>query len=74
MKIDLPDGFREENSYEDQECCFSDFCRNSNFFRPSDFFFFSFVYFSFPLCMYCMCNDHACQLVAFWAVLIEKKL
>ena len=26
------------------------------------------------VCMQCMCNDHACQLVAFWAVLIEKKL
>ena len=39
------------------------------------FFFFFFLSF-FPPCMYCMymCNDHACQLVAFWAVLIEKKL
>ena len=55
MKIDLPDGFREENSYEDQECCFSDFCRNSNFFRPSDFFFSPLFIFPFPCaCIVCV--------------------
>ena len=40
-----------------------DFFFSSFFFLPPSFFF-------FHPCMYCMCNDHACQLVAFWAVLI----
>ena len=56
----------------------SDFFFFPHFFFSPDFFFFPRLFFSsffffFFLCMYCMCNDHACQLVAFWAVLIEKK-